>query len=267
MTNPSDEVRARQLKALDSLLFQDRGWFLIDGDNRAVAGVVVVSLEHGLSFVGGPTVSAGELRRATLVGCLHPAVDAVDVDVDGVRGDAIVEQFSGWCAARDLWCLVRPSGGAAGRAHVIIVSGEHRTELEAFAVSLRRQYRLPGTAIDLRGGGRPGKALRPLSAPHRTGVQTRPDGRLDHLLAGLRAALPSVSPPPRQRGARRPRPRRGSVQGQRSGATRDVPRGASGRVPPRRALPAGWAAHLQSGSPPRAAPRTGPRWSCWPPAR
>jgi len=245
VTAPSGDRQAGELHALDALLFEKRGWFLIDEENRAVAGVVVVSLEHGLQLVDSPQNSEDNQRRVTLVGRLNPAVDAVDVDIDGAQGDAIVEQLVDWCANHDLWWLVRPSGGSAGRAHVLTVAGEHRNELEAFAASLRRQYRLSGPAIDLRGGGRPGKALRPLSAPHRTGVRTLPHGRLDQLLAGLRTVLAATSPP----STRRPTGRRGgSSQGPAAG--RRVNRPPTGPVYAQRSMPAAWAAHLQRGTPP-----------------
>jgi len=235
----------RVLRSLDALLFQGRGWFLIDEHNRAVPNVVVVSLEQGLQLVGTSRTAPGGPPTVTLVGRLNPLVDAVDVDVEGVRGDAVVEQLARWCAERELWWMVRPSGGAAGRAHVLVVTGGRRTEFEAFVASLRRQFQLSATAVDLRGGGRPGKALRPLSAPHRTGAHPLPGGRLGELLAGLRAAL-AATPPPLLRADARKRRR------PQSSSRPALSHSRAGHLPtfPRRQLPADWSAHLLRGAPP-----------------
>ncbi len=244
----------RVLRSLDVLLFQDRGWFRIDGHNRAVPNVVVLSLEQGLQLVGTSRTAPGGQPTVTLVDRLNPLVDAVDVDVEGVRGDPVVEQLARWCAERELWWMARPSGGAAGRAHVLVVAGGRRTEFEAFVASLRK-LRLSGTAVDLRGGGRPGKALRPLSAPYRNGTHPLPGGRLGVLLGGLRAALAAATPPqPRtdSRKSRRPQ----------SSSRPVLSPGRAGHIPtfPRRQLPADWSAHLLRALPRRAGRGTGPRW-------
>jgi hypothetical protein len=239
------------LVELDRLLFQPRGWFLIDADNRAVPGLVVTSLDHGLGLLdelAGQAVQPG--MRRTLVGRLRPEITAVDVDAAGVMGDAVAEQLATWCEVRGLWHMVRPSGGGSGRAHVFTVPGELVDELEAFCVQLRGQYRLAGTAVDVRGGRHRGRALRPLSAPHRTGVQTRPDGSLRAHLTSLRAVLPATPAAatlrPRRRNIRAVSPgaalRPGTAhpqQGRRTAATRPLARG--------------WSAHLERGAPPPCA--------------
>lgn len=246
-TPPPEPEFDELLLALDRLLFLPDRWFAIDEANRAAAGVVVSSLEQGLRLAwASQDPSAG--RRITIAGRLRPEVVAVDVDAAGVIGDAVVEDLAGWCRARDLWHLVRPSGGGPGRAHVLIMAGSALNELEAHAATLRRQHRIAGPGVDLRGGRRGNKALRPLSAPHRTGTQLRPLGPLRQLLRALRAA---VGEPPPQRSPRRRATTR-SAPPDRQSAPHPVaaPRLALAPLPrASRNLPAGWAAHLQRGTP------------------
>ncbi len=97
----------RVLSDLDELLFVRGGWFALDGENQRVAGVVVPSLRDGLRLVGQGPVTA-------IVGRLRPELRVVDVDLEGPRGDAVVEMIAGWCRGKDVWHLVRPSGGADG---------------------------------------------------------------------------------------------------------------------------------------------------------
>lgn len=235
------------LLALDRLLFIPDRWFAIDEANRCAAGVVVSSLEQGLRLAwASQDPSAG--RRVTIAGRLRPEVVAVDVDAAGVIGDAVVEDLAGWCRARDLWHLVRPSGGGPGRAHVLIVAGSAVDELETYTAALRRQYRIAGPGVDLRGGRRGNKALRPLSAPHRSGPHLRPLGPLRQLQRTLRAA---VGAPPPPQGPQRRRATRSAALVHRPGPQPFAfPPAAMAPLPRAvRPLPDGWAAHLQRGAP------------------
>lgn len=172
------------LAATDRVLFQPAGWFAIDAGNQRVPGVVPGSLNAALDLVGRG-------RVATVVGRLRRGVVAVDVDVAGERGHAIADEVVGWCAARGVWHLVRPSGGADGRTHVLTVPGGRAAELEDLVVNVRARWRVSRTAVDLRVGGRPGRdGLRPLSAPHRSGAVTHPLGDLTEATAALRQVLP-----------------------------------------------------------------------------
>lgn len=240
------------VRDIDNWLFVPDRWFAIDEHNAAAAGVVVASLEHGLELAAASAADAGG-RGLTFAGRLRPEVVAVDVDAAGVVGEAIVEHLVSWCLERGLWHLVRPSGGSDGRAHVLIVPQGFVGDLEAYTRQLRGDYRTTGPAVDVRGGRHPQKALRPLSAPHRSGRTTRPLGPLTRLLAELRQVLPTPPPPADGRRPRRPplgerpalqaRPRAGKHH-QGVGVLTPAPR-------VRRELPGAWAAHLQAG---KAAP-------------
>lgn len=170
----------RVVTALDELLFNPGRWFAIDTANQRVAGVVVPTLESGLRLVGSGPV-------ASIVGRVRDEVLVVDVDVDGERGYAIAEQLTGWCVQQGLWSLVRPSGGAPGRAHVFIVPEDHEVQLRARVAELRATWRTTARAVDVR------RDVRPLSAPHRHGGRPRPLGVLSRLGEQLRARLPSSS--------------------------------------------------------------------------
>lgn len=143
--------------------------------NQRVPGVVVGSLPAGLGLLG-----RGEV--ASLVGRLRPGFRVVDVDVEGLPGHAIAEEVAGWCRARGVWVLLRPSGGADGRTHCFAAIGDHAAEFEEFVTGLRAAYGVARTRVEVR------VLVRPLSAPHRSGAETRPLGHLGDALKGLFAA-------------------------------------------------------------------------------
>lgn len=189
-------------------MFLPSGWFVIGADNQQVKGVRIGSLEAGLALLG-------EGKVATVVGRLRPDVRVVDVDLAGERGHAAVEELASWCRQRDLWHLVRPSGGEDGRAHVFVAPGDLERDLDELVIALRRQLRASVRAIDLRASGH----VRPLSAPHRHGGHTRPYGDLREAMRGLqrarrqRPASPETAPGRARQGSGRtsalpPRPRR-----------------------------------------------------------
>ncbi len=153
--------RVPDLRSLDAALFVESGWFAIDARNRRVPGVVVPSLDAGLSLVGRGAV-------ATIVGRLRPEVVVVDIDLAGEAGWAAAESLMGWCTREGVWCLVRPSGGAEGRTHVFIAPEGRRKALEQFLIGVRVAHRGSASSIDLR------STVRPLSAPHRFGTKTAP---------------------------------------------------------------------------------------------
>ena len=178
--------------------------FALDAGNQRVPGVVVPTLEAGLGLIGREPV-------ASLVGRLRSQLRVVDVDLVGERGHAVVAALASWCVVEGLWHLVRPSGGADGRGHVYVAPGDRLEALEAVLQDLRSQFRAGPRTIDLR------TAVRPLSAPHRSGVSTRPGGDLHAALSTLRAVLnaadiqtsravtraaPGVSEPPSSRRSR-----------------------------------------------------------------
>jgi len=169
--------RSRRVPAavvqLDEVLFLPSGWFALSAGNQRVPGVVVPSLSAGLGLVGQGDV-------ASLVGRLRPGFRVVDVDVEGLRGQVIADEVTAWCQSRGLWCLQRPSGGAVGRTHVFVAIGEDLDALSECVAGLRAAYGVARAAIDVR------ELVRPLSAPHRTGVETRPLGSVQAALADLR---------------------------------------------------------------------------------
>jgi len=186
------------------LLFLPTGWFALAAGNQRVPGVVVPSLAAGLALVGHGDV-------ASLVGRLRPGFRVVDVDVEGLRGQAIADEIAEWCRARGGWCVRRPSGGAIGRSHVFVQVGEDLAGLDAVVGSLRAAYGVGRSRVDVR------VMVRPLSAPHRTGVETKPVGSvaatLKDLVERLRTSVadsrPAVRPRrPSPREALVPRPRR-----------------------------------------------------------
>lgn len=172
---PARPRRVLTLGALDSALFDDAGWFAIDATNRRVPGVVIPTLDAGLALVGQGSI-------ATIVGRLREHLAVVDIDVNDERGHDIAQSIATWCQEHGLWNLVRPSGGAHGRHHVFVAVQEHRAHLNEFATALRGRHHLSASAIDVR------VAVRPLSAPHRTGVATKPAGDLHAALRRLPTA-------------------------------------------------------------------------------
>ena len=175
--------RVGVLARLDGVLFEPSGWFVIDAGNVRVPGVVVPSLSAGLGLVGRGGV-------ASVVGRLRLGVGVVDVDLSGVRGHAVTERVVSWCRGRGVWCLVRPSGGADGRHHVFVATGGVEEELAELLAGLRSSFGVSRVAVDVR------RAVRPVSAPHRSGLQTAPLGDLEELLAGLEGIFGRAPDPP-----------------------------------------------------------------------
>jgi len=222
----SDEDVWAAVAVMDKAMFADSGWFVIGPDNGRVPGVVVAGLEHGLRLVAEPGA------RLALVGRLLPGVVAVDVDVHGERGWAIAEQIMAWCRARDLWCLLRPSGGADGRSHVFVAGGDRADELEALASQLRRDFGVRRNLVDVR------DTVRPLCSPHRTsGVRTLPVGlgSVDQVRVALGLLQGSLRAAPTGRARRRRGHGRAEI-------TAFMP-----RPRPRRPLPPEWARWFSTG--------------------
>lgn len=215
---------SEQWLLVDELLF-DGGWFALDVRNQRVPGVRPSSLETALAMVGRG-------RVATVVGRLRAGVVAVDVDLVGERGHAVAEHVAAWCRREGVWHVVRPSGGADGRIHVVAAVGPRREHLEAEVDSLRRVYGVTSRMIDVR------QALRPLSAPHRGGACPETLGDPQLAERRLTAALKALERASRPIGATPP-----------SSAPRRTP-----LVPRRqrrpRALPAVWARYLATGERP-----------------
>ncbi|WP_380162785.1 hypothetical protein [Kineococcus sp. R86509] len=240
------------LRALDEQLFTTGPWLAIDAANVAVKGVRPATLPQALSLIG-------QGRVASVVGTLREDVVGVDIDSPTFAGD-ILSTLQSFCTARGLWHLTRPSGGADGRAHLLLVPAVHRADFEDLVERLRREL---GRKADPR-TGRPARPLsrahldvrtqlRPLSAPHRC----KPTPALDEdvlaeALASLPAHLQTLSP--RLRESRTASAVSSSAS---SPADRRSPRAAARStglleplVPlprPRRDLPPAWAAYLREG--------------------
>ena len=173
------------ITALDELLFEPGHWFAIDATNRRVPGVVIVSRPAGLDLIGRG-------RVASIVGRLRPEVIAADIDLGGDKGAWVMHQIVEWCRERHLWHLVRPSGGA-GHWHVLIVHESHLEDLERAVADWRQQIKAAATQIDIR------RSLRPLEAPHRTGLPAAAplfdDRDPNRLVRRLRQLLPATAAP------------------------------------------------------------------------
>lgn len=204
--------------ALDDALFDRDGWFALDAENRRVPGVVVPGLQAGLKLVGhGPV--------ASVVGRVRAGITVIDIDLVGDRGHGAAEAVARWCAGRSLWSLVRPSGGADGRYHVFVAVQDHAAALTALLQQLRASLGASAKELDSR------RHVRPLSAPHRTGVWTRPLGVLSDALAAL------------------PRPQRPSTSS--PVAATDLAEALAPRPRPRRDLPPPWQRYLETGQTPQ----------------
>lgn len=169
----------------------------------------------------------GHGRVASIFGRLRPGVLVVDIDIP--NGAPLVAELVAWCVERDLWHVVRDSG-RPGHAHVFVVAGERAAELNSFCQDLRNAWRLGRARLDVR------TSVRPLSAPHRSGVTPPLPSRLPQAARRLPAALQSLEATP-------PAP----------SATRRVVDLTARSVPvgiPRRPLPPDWADYLASGIPP-----------------
>lgn len=220
---------SEQWRHVDEMLFDTAadGWFALDEGNQRVAGVRPASLDKGLAMVG-------RARVATVVGRLRPGVVAVDVDLVGERGHAVAELVAAWCRREDLWHCVRPSGGADGRTHVVVACGARREHLEAEVDSLRQAYGVSGRMIDVR------QALRPLSAPHRSGPCPAPLGDAAAAARTLKAALKVLER------AARPVDAPASPPSSSARRTPLLPRRQRGRRP----LPDVWVRYLATGERP-----------------
>ena len=178
------------LLALDEHLFNPDAsqWRLIDANNEALRGRVVTSLVDGLELVG-------KGRVAALFGHLRDGAGVVDIDVPGPFGDWLAAEVTDWLRRRGCWVLERPSGGAAGRAHVFFAHPDFHyapaatrtgfaAEVGTFLANLAADVKVPRTEVDLR------EAVRPLSSPHRHGAVTKPKGDLRQALRELKRTLP-----------------------------------------------------------------------------
>lgn len=163
---------------------------LIGADNTAV-GVV----DHHAAAAA--EVAAG--RAMTWAAQVRPGVVALDVDLDRAALAALVlDDLTGWCRRRGLWHTSRPSGGGPGRHHLVVVAGPHESDLLDQIAAWRAQLHVGRQALDVRA------AIRPLSAPHRSGRATAAApvnaGDLAAITAAVRAAerrpRPSRTPPP-----------------------------------------------------------------------
>lgn len=249
-----DSSRSRTLRrALDDQLFTSGPWLAIDAANAPVKGVRPATLGQALGLVG-------QGRVASVVGTLRSEVAGVDIDSPAFAGE-ILDTLVAFCRARGLWHLVRPSGGADGRAHLLLVPGVHRGELEDLVARLRRELGRKADPVTGRAAAPLGRhhvdvrqQLRPLSAPHRC----KPTPSLDEdvladALTGLSDALQAVSP--RLREARDGDGASQVASSVRSRRSSPPPAPvAAGLVEPvsplprpGQDLPAGWAAYLRAG--------------------
>jgi len=130
----------------------------------------------------------------------------------------------------------------------VAVGGQHLEALTECVAGLRAAYGVARSAIDVR------ELVRPLSAPHRTGVETRPQGSVKAALADLRSHGIADSPVT----AVAPESRR--VRASTAPGVVLVP-----RPRPRRELPPPWQAFLATGVRPDLgqgeAGRAGMDWS------
>jgi len=248
--------------AIDEILFRPGGWFVIDASNRAVPGIVVASLEHGLDIVDAARDSGH--RPATVVGRLVDAARAVDIDVPGAHGYLLLDQLTGWATARGIWHLTRPSGGATGRSHLYLYAAPDQLdhlvdELPAFIEDLRTEHGLPAKALEAR------TAIRPLTAPHRNGRTTKPEGPLVQRLRHLEQIAVRLTAPAGGRDAKTSKssPGAGAGESRADGVATDptaAPRRRTRRASVtalmplerrRRDLPPIWRAYLAHGVRPR----------------
>ena len=216
---------ARAARTIDELVFRPGSWRGLAADNTCVKGVRASSLDQALRLIGQGQV-------ATVFGLLRPGVVAVDVDM--ARGEAVVGDMVAWCVEVGVWHVVRRSG-REGHAHVLVVVGDRRDELVGFCERLRVSYGVSGTRIDVREGH---KGLRPLSAPHRSGVTPPLPAGLARAARALPAALRGLPPATAPTTA----PARAGVA---SLVARPLPRSIKARD-----LPADWADYFAAGIPP-----------------
>ncbi|MDF9716458.1 hypothetical protein [Nocardioides sp. ChNu-99] len=278
-TPPPRPAWSPATSAIDEILFRPGNWFAIDAHNRAVPGIVIADLPHGLELLDASRAERGPI--ATIVGRLVDHARGVDIDVHGPHGYRVQDQLTGWATAHGIWHLTRPSGGANGRAHVYLFAAPDQLDdlthgLPDYIRDLRTEHALPAKALEAR------TAIRPLSAPHRTGRYTKPEGplaqRQQHLTqinARLQPAPPTegtrartgahanpAAPSTARNPARNPLPdvapnpaaRTGGSAGTAGGVPSSRPRARRGSVVAlaplarrRRDLPALWRAYLTHG--------------------
>lgn len=234
------------LRQFDQALFEPGSWRALDALNVAVPGLLTGSLDAALEWIGTGAVT-------TVFGRLRAGFRVVDVDLSGDRGDAVTDLVADWAAENGHWHLVRPSGGGAGRHHVFIhVDVTTLPALREQIAQLRKSFRVNTSSIDVR------TAVRPLSAPHRTGVTTAVLGGTRALQAALRAC-PDV-PAAKHTGRRRRsnsahlsqrgsqgKARRIGIQG---GSTAWLRAALPSPMIGRRPLPDAWADYLAHGNRP-----------------
>ena len=222
-------------RRLDEWLFEPGIFFALDATNRRVAGVPVASLGQGHDLIaqGGAV--------ASIVGRLRADFAAVDVDVAGVPGEAITEAIASWCDRVGVWHVVRPSGGAPGRHHVIIHAATRRDALEGLIAQLRASWQASATMIDLR------SSVRPLSAPHRLGGWAAPY-RPDEALTRLARLGESIGLTHGVAGTEASHT--GSAQGKKKRAWTPATPRTPRRTYARRALPGAWQTYLTTGRKP-----------------
>ncbi len=169
---PTDPV----LGAVDAALFT--GPMLLIGPDNAAVGIVDGHEAATLAIARG--------HGTTWAAQVRPGVVALDVDLDHAGLAALVlDDLLGWCRRRGLWHVTRPSGGGPGRHHLVVIPGHHESGLLDAIEAWRSQLKVPRQALDVRA------AIRPLSAPHRSGRPTPAPSVSDGDLAALGAALPA----------------------------------------------------------------------------
>jgi len=240
-------------RALDDQLFTSGPWLAIDAANAAVKGVRPATLGQALGLVG-------QGRVASVVGTLRSEVAGVDIDSPTFAGE-ILDTLVAFCRARGLWHLVRPSGGGDGRAHLLLVPGVHRVDLEDLVLRLRGELGRKADPVTGRRAAPLGRhhvdvrrQLRPLSAPHRC----KPTPVLDEdvlaaALTGLSDALQALSPRLREVRDGEGASQVASAVRSRRSSPPPAPVAAGLVEPlsplprPGQDLPAGWAAYLRAG--------------------
>lgn len=179
---PIDPVLGR----VDAALFT--GPMLLIGPDNAAVGIVDGHEAAALAIARG--------HGTTWAAQVRPGVIALDVDLAHAGlAELVLDDLIGWCRRRGLWHVTRPSGGGPGRHHLVVVPGHHEAALLDAIDAWRSQLKVSRQALDVRA------AIRPLSAPHRTGRRAPAPLLADNDLDALRAALQTV---PRRSVALRP---------------------------------------------------------------
>lgn len=217
---------------VDAAIFEPARFFFIDEANRRVDGPVPGDVRDALGRVGSGPV-------ASVVGRLRSGWVAVDVDVDGLLGDAVVELVCARLRAGGLRHVVRPSGGGPGRAHVVVACDRDGEGLvRSVAAEAAAWAGVPGSRVDCR------RWLRPLSAPHRLGASPVPLSDPAVLLPD-RVTGPAAERTAAVKGGRTRRSRHG--RGAAAVATRGRVALRPARPRVRGTLPSRWARYLLEG--------------------